>query len=487
MREVDLPPEALDDSVVELDVGPTFRIDVDLPPGLTLADLRATLADPNVPGAPSAPSAVVETWLREGPVPWARFPSTPEASLMHAGGRSIYALRVESRDGAWGAVRRVHATPGVYPDVLQLTLEPQGSVRFVLPFRPRIESPIVLELSSTHQPTLREQVWASGECEFQGLRPGRFHLRTLTGSVEPYEQELVVGLDRVLVDLPLVQRDVARVEVVLTSRSGTHRPQGPMIVEPVDPVDARAEPFTHHGFADLGHTLLPHGEYILKPPMEDGLPWEPASQRITVPGPPVAFECLDDVDRVDLVLHVVDEETGERIEGARSVVLVDRYRQGVREAATFDAELPQRSVRGDGFVMQVPNGFPIAWVVEAEGYSSVRGDLSDLAFDGERLVGEVRLPPSWKARFWFGTHDEDGRPQPLGGVRVLTSGGKVLGSSLMNGELQLELLYDPGRLSVAYDDGGGPQRWRVTSWEGFLFGKRRAVLDTHRVWLKRDR
>jgi hypothetical protein len=227
---------------------------------------------------------------------------------------------------------------------------------------------------------------------------------------------------------------------------------------------------------------LAPGEWELKPPMRDGFAWDPPSVRVRVePGgrARAVFTCQDDVALVPVAFRVRDAD-GRALERFRAVVLSDRYRLGVREAAAFEPDLAPRDARFGEPCARVPDRFPVAWVVEAEGHRSHTGRLRDLVLEDGVLVGDVRLERAWRLDLWVGTRDADGRERALPGAVLRTVGGKELGRTLGDGELALELLYDPGRVVLELDG------WRVERIEGFAFGQRRLELERHRAWLVRD-
>jgi len=462
-------------------IGPTYRLDLELAPGLALADLVARLEDPQ-----SSSSARVDASVRPGPLPWVRFAHPPVASLMDSGGRSMYALSVESTDSFWGSVQRVHAVNGVYPNVLRMQMMPRGGLLVVARDATRVLDGLELELVSSQRRTLPVRTDEDGRATLAGLEPGSYTLTTRAGWVDFVERPVDVCAGEIAeVKLGLIARESAPLELVFRGATGQPVLEGRYsirsVAHPEDVVFGEIERVGESAAQNAGAVWhLPVGEYIVKPPVVDGRPWEPRSLRVQVPGPKVTFTYRDDLPTRELVLRAYDEQTGNPIEAFRVVVLVDRYRLGIRRAAAFEPELAACAARFDEVVARVPDGFPLAWVVEAEGHRSQQGGRTELVLEQGRLVGEVHLPPSWKTRLWFGTRDDTGRPVPLLGVRVRTSGGKLLGTSLGDGEVRLELLYDPGRLAVELDG------WRVMSWEGYFFGRRRAELDPHRVWMERE-
>ncbi len=108
-------PYPRDPGTLRVPTGPTYLLDVDLPPGLTHADFMATLSSER-----TGPRHRKETPLRTEPIGaqrwdlWARFPDTPRLSGAHV-------LSLVSADGTHVARTQVHLTsPGLQPDPVRL-------------------------------------------------------------------------------------------------------------------------------------------------------------------------------------------------------------------------------------------------------------------------------------------------------------------------------------------------------------------------------
>jgi len=470
------------EGVWALELGPAYRFDLELPPGAELGDLVARLALPENPDSESAALA-----LRAGPWPWVRFQSAPSVSLLDVGGRSVFALHLSTRDGLWGASARVHASARTCSEVVRLRLAPRATLRGRIvdgEGRPVEGAQLRFAREGLEERTRADN---GGAFEILGLSAGRQRIRVSAPTCATAVEDVLVAAGEVtLVEIALEQLATGTIEGRLVSRTGLHTPSGLVRLASLDEPErilwAHCQAAGERG--EEGYTFrfdrVPQGEYELTPPMQDGFAWSPRSVRATCPGPAVQLLCLDDVATRQLVFRPRASESGAPIERFRVAVLVDRYRLGTCAASAFDPHLVPREASFGEVTWRVPEGLALSWVVEAEGRTSVQGVRRDLRIDRQgRLVADVVLEPSWRARLWIGTRDAQGRALPLCAARVRTVGGALLGESLSDGEAWIELVYDPGRLTVEL------QGWRVADWEGFLFGRRCAELPLHRVWLER--
>jgi hypothetical protein len=186
--------------------------------------------------------------------------------------------------------------------------------------------------------------------------------------------------------------------------------------------------------------VLPDGAWRVAPHTGSGLVFDPPWRTCTRADPELHFELLDDSPSRPLVVRAFDACTGEPLEQARVTLLLDPARQGARRAAEHAPPLRPRALPfGARALEHLPDEVELHWLVEAEGYRSRQGARAALRRSGEELRLEVQLEPSWRARFLIAWRDEQGREHPLPGVRLETSAGRVLGESLGDGELSLEL------------------------------------------------
>lgn len=226
---------------------------------------------------------------------------------------------------------------------------------------------------------------------------------------------------------------------------------------------------------------LPRGRWEILPPLDDGFAWSPPSARVEADGASaLAFERRDQLRSRRVRVRARESAGGARVPELRFALLPDRSGSGKRAALDYQGEPQLRSVPFDdtGYAA-LPLGTACFWVAERDGFLSARGTQAELREeDGDWLL-ELELAPSWRTHL-FVLGDEDGALVPLGGVELVTAGGKALAASFEDGRIDLELAYEPGRLSIVLPG------WRVESWEGWSRGYPRSALDPHRVVLVRE-
>ena len=417
--------------------------------------------------------------LDEGPPLRALFRGAPRPSLVARGERSSYELSVETADGLAGASARVHAVdPGTTP--VRLRLAPRAALAGTV--RDLSGAPVAgaIVRAVPADGRAREAVAdARGRYRIGDLAGGAASLsaRSRGCATPPVEVALRAG-EASEHDLRLDALPRGELRGRLESRTG--RPLGGAEVrlrtrvgEPVDAVLARAG----SDGATFAFEALPAGEYELFAPA-DGRAWQPARLLVAVPGPEVVLVRRDEVPARPVVFRARDTESGEPIARLRVAYVVDPDRRGKR-AALLEQGAPRAvDLARDEPALELARGADLHWVVEADGRRSAFGDASALARDGDALVANVRLEPSWRAE--LALVDARGAPLAVEGARLVTAGGRTLATSLADGRMQLELAYDPGELRLEVDG------WRVERWEGFRWGKRRSELGVHRVWVERE-
>lgn len=486
---------------LRLAIGPTYALAFDPPVGLLATDFSCVL---ELAGDPGDGASALIAPVREGSPPWVRFARAPRTSLLGASGRSTYTLRLASRDGLWLGEARVIASDGAHGKPVRFPLQACARIDGrviaadgspVAGARVRLANELDGGRATSAHPAgapaeaVREMLSdAGGRWTLGAIPSGGWHLSVHSPAHFASDQELSLApLEDRALEVTLAPRPTTTLEGLLTSTSGLHVPHGvlrlrsaserdlaPEATPEVDPSSAQRR--DHFRFE-----AVPPGEYELFPPMEDALAWDPPSLVLTVPGSTVRFTCRDDAPLMEVALRAVDDDTGLRIARFHAAILLDRYDLGRRKATAIEPHPRWIEARaGEALFDGIPRNMRGWWLVECEGRRSAWGELADLGRDGARLCREARLAPAWTCRLWIGAADERGRTIALNGARIQTSGGKLLATSLEDGDALIDLLYDPGRLSIELDG------WRVKRWEGFTRGKLRTPLDVHRVWMERD-
>lgn len=471
--------------------GPRFELELDLPPGVKIDDLRAelmTLHEPLPNRATRSFTSLGKVPVRPGRLPWVAFSPLPPLSLMSSGGRDVHVLRVVTGDSQYGSSVRVHAVNSAVSVAVGLRLDSLGELHI----RVRDERGLAIAgaavlVAGEGEGALEATYTCDelGRVLISGLSPGEFRLdgfsrRHASASLG----SLVVPGSARVVDLCLERLPEFHVAGRLRSRSGDPLLTGPLRLSStsnpkrefvVIPTSDPAFPGTL--LFDFG--LVPEDEYILLPPLDSPFLWEPRLRRISSTSSSASMECLDGGVLHQVLVRASDSESGEPILSCRATLLINRYGLETRIAAGLERGLEPRDVRyGESPWNPVALDVPLHWLVECEGYMAVQGSREDLVREGGDWVIDVRLSPSWRASFWMGTFDDQGDPVPVEGVALLTAGDRELGRSLADGFIHIELSYDPGRLHVQLEGLG------VREWEGFTRGKRSSIMDVHRIWLE---
>ncbi len=467
-----------------VEIGPTYHVRADLPADVAWSDFSAFLREGGRERHPV--EAVLLTDFDERTVR-VRFDSMPALSFLSGGTRSAFELELESFDRFWLGNSVVPASAGIHREAAAVEWRECGRVRGSL--RGRTGVPLPGVRLAAYSPDARPRTGLTGDHGdfiLGPLPPGPWRVAITDGRYASNEAEIRVAPGEEAV-LALVGWALPSTSIAgrLTSRTGTHLPSGEVVlVDPEHPeITFRAEPVVEVVGESVSATFrfedVPAGRYDLIPPMRDGFAWSPPRIRVTGQSGDHEFECRDDVPAYDLGFRVFDRSTGQPLDDARASFLIDRYSIG-KEAALrtgFDGD-PRPLVFGAVALRGIPEGVPAHWIVEHEGYRVAGGDARETRGGRERIV-DVYLERAWTASFRIHGVAQHGRAVPLSGVRLETVGGSLLGTSLQDGSLTVELSYDPGRVRLVLEG------WTVTGWEGFFMGRRLRELDEHAVRMER--
>ena len=444
--------------LVGVDAGPTFHVRLELPAGVTLPDLRATLR-----GRYSQFNAGDRAWdegvLVRGESPcWIRFPWLPESVY----GAGPWRLWVFTRDLAWSASTPVQSIRGTVPGVFDLDLEPSARIGGIVrddrnPLRgaavnvQRIEG---AELSfGTHV------VGPDGEGRFLSspLLPGIYRVRVLFTRYEPHslDVELHAG-ERASLDVVLERASTSgSISGTLRSATGRYAPRawarlspiggGPSLSEEIHWKTKRGAKVGHFRFEDI-----PAGEHELTIDGNDAFPWTPDSVRVRAPADALEFVCQDDVPRARFIVEVYDDETGEPVQEFN-------VRYELRTESAIRWLMMGSQVKELGLL---PLNARFDWRISASGYRYAVGKADAFVDEGE-LDGEnvrrarVRLKRGWRTNLLA----LDGSRKAIQGVAFVLD-GVLVGSSDERGMLEVALPAKPARLEVRYRD------WRIVEPKG---------------------
>jgi hypothetical protein len=451
-------PDPTREVLIGVDAGPTFHARLEMPAGVELADVRATLR-----GRYSEFTAGDRAWdegvrVRAGSPCWIRFPWLSESVY----GAGPWRLWVFTRDLAWSASTPVQTIRGTVPGVLDLALEPSARIGGIVrddrnPLRgaavnvQRIEG---AELSSgTHV------VGPDGEGRFLSspLLPGIYRVRVLFTRYEPrsLDVELHAG-ERASLDMVLERPSTSgSISGTLRSATGRYAPRAWASLRPVGGGQSLSEEVrwkTERG-AKVGHFRfedVPAGEHELTIFGRNAFPWIPDSIRVRAPADAVEFVCHDDVPRARFIVEVYDDESGEPVEGFD--IRYELKPDSSTGASTMGSHVTELGL--------LPLDVRFGWRISASGYMDAKGDVGAFVSEGERggeniRRARVRLKRGWSTRLLA----IDGSLKPIQGAEFLLD-GVLVGSSDERGMLEVALPAKPARLEVHYRD------WRIIKPKG---------------------
>gem|GEM_PF-3588694 len=371
---------------IALPSGPTYRLRLEMPPGLTPTDLRASIAPRSWTLERVADYA--ETFpLRAGDPPWVRFPlevvRAQEAQLV-----------VTDAARRWSGQSPVEAGPGLHPSPVPLRLERRAYLRGRVvddsgEAVPRAQVELARVGDSTSDGPRRTDSNGLGTFHFEGLEAGRYEL---------FARHRRSGLGRLALEVgtetsePVVLRleahDLAGdVAGLARSLSGSFR--GPVLIELL-PLGSTAElvprrrlrpRWEEHGGAweaPFRFEGVPRGRYELRSTAEEvEFVVEPRARELSPPAEGLDLLVRDDLPRYRLGLLVVDADSGRWIHGAQ-LRIVDAAGELAFEGTATHWGPPRRFADGEDF----------SWVLEHPGHVSQSGDRA--AFD-RRTTGHAHF------------------------------------------------------------------------------------------------
>lgn len=478
--------------ITELDskrLGPRFEFELGLPPAVQVADLVADLyllGDSSGASATQRAHVIGTEDLRQGRRPWVAFDPMPRLSLTRVSRRTSSWLRVRTRDGRWGAETRVHAIAGDYPLPIVLELAPRASLSIEVRDEFAVPIPmakVTLELPKGEGLDIEVTTDAGGEVHLPSMGAGLWRWSVRSALHEAREGELELSAEAstrhsvVLSALPEME-----VAGRWWSRSAQVVEEGPLRLRSCEDPDVtffaearRAASQAGEGTFDFGS--VPVGEYWLLPPLESSYAWDPPARRVNTAERDLLLQRLDGEATRPVRVRAFDRESGQPIEQFETIFLIDRYGKGMRRAAEIELGIHGRNTSFDSSPWPpLAPDLPVRWLVECEGYKAQQGERRDLRREGDHWVLDVNLDPAWRATFWMGYRDGEGRPLPLERAKLMTVGGRELGRTLADGFLHLELNHDPGRLRAE------SKGMTLKQWKGFRRGLPIADLDLYELW-----
>lgn len=454
-------------------IGPTYRLDVNLPSGTSVDDFHATFYRPSsdlrgmhrvIAGDPGSAMALFYGRAMNGdalapraplrgvdPI-WVRFRAPVLSLHARSGSAGDHVLQVQSCDGHWSGNATVSSIEGIYPELVPITLESRGAVEgTVLDGRGKAvpQAWIQLFTSSADPSPLREVgADAQGAFAFRWLPEGPYEVVVETDRYEASRTSITIqnGTTEHL-EVRLAGGAMGPVSGILRSRTGQHRSAGIVILQSLDDPDfflLKTVTFrkrTGEYTAPFSFEDVPLGNYELRLDPLDNLRWETLSMTVSPPAEGLEFICEDDTPTFDLELRAIDARTGEPIEESWSIVWQGDPLENVR----LDDDWETGLYRG------VPEGVPLRWVVRAGGHRLATGDQTAILTRADHRVVEAKLERGWGQLFKVTTRDGE----PIEGVELLAD-ADLVGVTDAQGMVSMNLDTKPAGLDFRYED------WVVT-------------------------
>ena len=441
------------DAVIEVDLWPTYALDLELPRGLSALELHGTIEVEAGGGSRIAfPAGLSPSPVRgAGPFFWRAVALKGPEDLRRHSPPAKLVLR--DAVGYWLGSAPVSTLDGVAPRPVVVSLEPRGRLAIRLRGLDGGELPdeqveVFLDphlaggtLRAVHSMRPRE------ELVLEDLDPGTHRLRAEVGLYDPAEVSVSVpeaGTASVEIALRIPPPVETRISV--RSQSGDHHePACLELTSTRGSISLRVDWELVDG-AWIGSAVCepPQGEYEVRLDLSAPFGVYPAQTVAARAGDTIELLVLDLASATRLGFLVRDAETGAALDGfAVSMdpggLVRDTWTEGVRS--------------GD-VVFALHEGARLSWTLSMPGYACAFGTEADFTIEqraGLRLA-EVRLQRGWSLRV-VAYDDETG--SALHGAEVYCDGA-LAGRTDEEGVFAMNMERPPGELSVSLDG------WRIS-------------------------
>ena len=432
---------------VPLSVGPTYELNVTVPPSYTLADLRAFLAE----SSHDCPWTLTDDFReREGePVhlsspPWVRFLRVgyvPEGDLA--------TLWICTVDGQWLGSCKVPPISSRVSGTHAISLAPCGSIEVTLrgkDGRPVPSVGVALRRPGGEECGLTHWTESSGQYAIRLVPPGDYVLSVEGNRTKTIERTVRVAAGEPTVVEPEVEfLEGGFVKGVVRTQSGQY--QAIDLVR-LNALRRKAEDFTAEvQWTNVGSELVgrftfegvPAGEYELSPVGSSNFDWRASVARVSPPAADVELLCLDGAGGIRLEVEAFDARTGKPVR--ELAVYVNR--EGVRRPDSYSANNNRLQLG------RFPRDVALEWGAVSVGYVARGGDLTSFepvgTAEGEPLLrARLELQPGWGGRVLAYTKTER-----IAGAVVLCDGIEV-GRTNERGEFELVLPARPKTFEIRH-------------------------------------
>ncbi|MCY3003840.1 MAG: carboxypeptidase-like regulatory domain-containing protein [Planctomycetota bacterium] len=424
---------------LRLEVGPTYRLELEGPPAALEAPLAADLRwySNDRPPTPAIGSFVV----RAGTPPWVRFPPRFRPFETYA----TIALAISSRDGRWYGSTRVPGTRGEHTVSVELTAQGIVVVRVLDPDGNGIPGALVelhpLVAGAPEAAVARQKTAGNGLVEFLFVPTGAYSVSAVAASFERRFQSLVVdGEQRSDATLALARQPGG---LTISGRVIGLPGNSPSLTLTLFGVRRgtdfglqRELVFDRQGDeakAEFEFTDLAPGDYVLD--CYAGFEWwlEPCPLQVSAGTRGIELRLEQGPEPPWFELVATDAGTGKPLDEV---------------CAWFEHSADSIfQMSGPPLVLYPPSRVTSdsRLGVVAPGYRAAHGSLAELRDDGEHPKLELKLERGWSGEFIaLGPGFA-----PIAGVRVVLD-GETAGTTNVQGTLDLVRERAPARIELDY-------------------------------------
>jgi len=450
---VDPPQSGGPESELRIPVGPTYRLKIEGPPELDVADLTATLE--SLEWVHRMQRSAITGPLRAEGGHWVRFGPTPTPP--HSGPPWLLQLR-SSPPGLFGEVN-VFQFQGVHPGLLDVQVGRVGGIAGYVwneDDGPLLEAVVTLSVSGSDAsgPLRLTPVDGGGAYLFESPRADDYRVGAVAQGYEYKDSALKVSPGQETKYDFRLARDSAfgQVSGELVSVKGEYSLPVTVVLMPQEGgVMFRRNPdwtAGEDGFvAPFVFDEVPVGDYVLRIFPSGGQLWDRYEVDVQCPASDLTFVCRDDREVSSVRIRIYDALTQREIPAMWA--FVDKAAGGSSIGQSAIGPVPSGMV----ISLLVPGESTLAWVVGAPGYVPGYGDESALAEGsspaGPILSADVHLDPGWGMLLEVLEFQRNSGGSPLSGADIYLD-GVHFGKTGTDGRIRLRAAKSPERIEVQH-------------------------------------
>jgi len=454
VADVEFDPTA-EPATYEVEVGPTYRLQVTGVPKLEPDDWLAAIVDRETSFYPSTRRDSSAPVQRDDRGLWVRLPVVSRLAYLLEPSPP-WALEVRTRDETRYGRALVSTLEGTTEPV-HVHLESRGALRVAALYEPVTPDAEVYDLDLQVRAEADPRARILGRRDFEPTRrtweyvdlaPGAYSL-VLSGLRIASERRSVVAQPGRWTELELASARLPSVGSIsghVTSRTGTFDRDVDVRIRGIDsnrgyaPSSGPSWIDTKGGMkAAFRFDALPAGDYVVHVDAHGTqLGWEASERIVSAPADGVVFTLQDDVETESFAFRAVDARTGEPFE-----------RFGFAMADDWDDVPSLWGVLEQHVVRDVDPDSRLLWAVSALGRRTVFGTRDELVpyVEGDAsTLNVIELDEGWTGR--IRTRTSDGAPLADVDVRI---DGRVVGRTDRDGLLTVERPAWPESIEVHKD------------------------------------